>query len=175
MKIMQPELVTEVCTAHRGTTVNPVPSIIDNDARRPYASFLFAEGSDSPMVNGEWPMDDKKTQPIDDSKKEIPTVNDELGQKKPGSINEVPRWLVNDDLAACGGVESDESRRFAVSSCQLPVASCQLPVRNSVKAVAINKIFREPYRNDAIVRLFASFSFFTRKLLFSVNLRCSFP
>ena len=68
MKIMQPELLTEVCTAHTYNS-NPVPSIIDNDARRPCASFLFAEGSDSPMAIGEWPIDEKETQPIDDIKR----------------------------------------------------------------------------------------------------------
>ncbi len=192
-KITQPELLPagKNCLVNEvGTTTNvySVPLIINNDATRPYASFLFTEGSEPSMVNDQQTTNDKP-QTTDNNKKETPAANDELGQKKPGSAEYGPHWLVNDDLAACGGVESDELRiksyELRIMNDEWRVMSDGLRGRRQKRTfnTTTNSFQTKPNNNDATQRPFASFSFLIKEIfrpfiffghaIFNLNLKLS--
>ncbi len=79
-------------------TVNPVPSIIYNDPVVA-GSFLFADGENK-GADGQESMVNSRNQK--DNSKIFPGVNDELAKdENPQSAVRNPKWLVNDDLAAC--------------------------------------------------------------------------
>ena len=91
------------------TTVNPVPFHINNDPVCA-GSFLFSVDSRESIVDGQKSEGEVDSpQSIVDSqksnkKKNSPNINDELAQDAEQKRKNIPRWLVNDDLAAFSAV-----------------------------------------------------------------------
>jgi len=103
------------------TAANPVPSTIHDDPVAP-GSFLFSEETDESIVDGQ--KSKVKSQnskgghshAADRTLNNLPRVNDELALEDGEQIRkDIPRWLVNDDLAAFTQVESSDSHRNELS------------------------------------------------------------
>jgi len=133
------------------TIVDPVPFIIYDDPNLK-GSFLFAEEAAQSGVSGQESANEQ-SQTTRDNQKIIPGVNDELAKEyHPQPSVDRPRWLVNDDLAACS----------SIANCQLPIVNCQSEIHNSQLTIHNNNSSTKPNKNDAI-RPFASFVFFIRR------------
>jgi hypothetical protein len=159
MQAIKEWLLNMVGTGTTTPTVYSVPVIINNDASRPCASFLFksvhsrrstvdgrsatedsfaggivflTEKTDLPVIiNNDGPQTGNR-QPETNEQHSIPRANDELAQK-PGRKSDGPRWLVNDDLAACSSIVNG----------QLKFAGSRLTTHNSRLATRSSRLIAE--------------------------------
>ncbi|HEY0432349.1 MAG TPA: hypothetical protein VGC95_00670, partial [Chitinophagaceae bacterium] len=94
-----PSVTVGIAASREEVTSTEIPGVPANESASA-ASILFLEGTE--------PGDVMQPGSDESSKKEENITNDELGQRSgqpSGEFN--PRWLVNDDLAACTEVVED--------------------------------------------------------------------
>ena len=138
--------------------VDPIPFIIYDDPNVK-GSFLFVEESEESIVDsresgvGSQESIGDKPQITANNKKQGANVNDELAiEYHPQPAIDKPRWLVNDDLAACTLIGN---RQPAIGDGQSAIHNSQFTIHNTTTDNSSTKpISNDPGKSGSFISLF---------------------